>query len=157
MIRGATRAGRPHGWRLWGCGFSAQSPAPVDTIGKYIIFGVFSMVSGQRSVFLAALLSLGVPLSEVDLILVNDDPVAADHPVSNGDRVSVYPVFESFDITPLVRLRSEPLRRVRFVVDPDLPKNINTITLAYTFFDTDKNAAKTSSENKLALNGFGQL
>ena len=64
--------------------------------------------------------SLGVPLSEVDLILVNNDPVAADHPVSNGDRVSVYPVFESFDITPLVRLRSEPLRRVRFVVDPDL-------------------------------------
>ncbi len=46
---------------------------------------------------------------------------------------------------------------LQFVVDPDLPKNINTITLAYTFFDTDKNAAKTSIENKLALNGFGQL
>ena len=46
---------------------------------------------------------------------------------------------------------------LQFVVDPDLPKNINTITLAYTFFDTDKNAAKTSSENKLSLNGFGQL
>jgi len=46
---------------------------------------------------------------------------------------------------------------LQFVVDPDLPKNINTITLAYTFFDTDKNAAKTSSENKLALNRFGQL
>jgi len=27
-----------------------------------------------------------------------------------------------------------------FVVDPDLPKNVNTITLGYTFFDTEKNA-----------------
>ena len=25
---------------------------------------------------------------------------------------------------------------LRFIVDPDLPKNVNTITLSYTFFDT---------------------
>ena len=46
---------------------------------------------------------------------------------------------------------------LQFVVDPDLPKNINTITLAYTFFDTDKNAAKSKSNNKLALSGFSRL
>ncbi len=45
---------------------------------------------------------------------------------------------------------------LQFVVDPDLPKNINTITLAYTFFDTDKNAAKSTNNNKLALSGFSQ-
>ena len=45
---------------------------------------------------------------------------------------------------------------LQFVVDPDLPKNINTITLAYTFFDTDKNAAKSINNNKLALSGFSQ-
>jgi len=33
-----------------------------------------------------------------------------------------------------------------FVVDPDLPKNVNTITLGYTFFDTDRNAGLESDE-----------
>jgi cytochrome c oxidase assembly protein subunit 11 len=37
-----------------------------------------------------------------------------------------------------------------FVVDPDLPKNVNTITLGYTFFDTEKNA-KLENDNKLVL------
>jgi hypothetical protein len=64
--------------------------------------------------------ALGVPLLEVELILVNGDSVAGDHLVSDGDRVSVYPVFEAFDITPLLNLRSGPLRRIRFVVDADL-------------------------------------
>jgi len=66
--------------------------------------------------------ALGVPLLEVELILVNGDSVAGDHLISNGDRVSVYPVFEAFDITPLVRLRPGPLRRVRFAVDADLSR-----------------------------------
>jgi len=43
---------------------------------------------------------------------------------------------------------------LQFVVDPDLPKNINTITLAYTFFDTDKNAAKSNQTNNIALNNL---
>jgi len=65
---------------------------------------------------------LGVPLPEVELILVNGESVAGDHLVSDGDRVSVYPVFEAFDVTPLVRLRPGPLRRVRFAVDADLSR-----------------------------------
>ena len=66
--------------------------------------------------------ALGVPLPEVELILVNGNSVAGDHLVSDGDRVSVYPVFEAFDVTPLVRLRPGPLRRIRFVVDADLSR-----------------------------------
>ena len=31
---------------------------------------------------------------------------------------------------------------LQFVVDPDLPKRINTITLAYTFFDTDQKSTQ---------------
>lgn len=31
---------------------------------------------------------------------------------------------------------------LRFVVDPDLPKRVSTITLSYTFFDTQKNVSK---------------
>ena len=66
--------------------------------------------------------ALGVPLLEVELILVDGDSVAEDYLVSDGDRVSVYPVFEAFDISPLVKLRPGPLRRVRFAVDADLGK-----------------------------------
>ena len=35
-----------------------------------------------------------------------------------------------------------------FVVDPDLPKNISTITLAYTFFDTNTSAANDTVAEK---------
>jgi len=64
--------------------------------------------------------SLGVPHTEVDLILVNGTPVDFCHVLQDGDRVSVYPVFESFDITPVLRLRPTPLREPRFVLDAHL-------------------------------------
>ncbi len=64
--------------------------------------------------------SLGVPHTEVDLILVNGESVDFTTPVRDGDRISVYPVFESFDITPLLRVREEPLREPRFVLDQHL-------------------------------------
>jgi cytochrome c oxidase assembly protein subunit 11 len=37
-----------------------------------------------------------------------------------------------------------------FVVDPDLPKNISTITLAYTFFDTQNRSANNGQQEKYA-------
>ncbi|MEW6566722.1 MAG: Mut7-C RNAse domain-containing protein [Chloroflexota bacterium] len=64
--------------------------------------------------------SLGVPHTEVDLILVNGASVSFDYLVCDGDRVSVYPTFESIDITPLLRLRPAPLREPRFVLDHHL-------------------------------------
>jgi uncharacterized protein with PIN domain len=64
--------------------------------------------------------ALGVPHTEVDLILVNSRSVDFSYLVQNGDRISVYPVFETFDITPLVRLRPHPLRETRFVLDVHL-------------------------------------
>jgi uncharacterized protein with PIN domain len=64
--------------------------------------------------------SLGVPHTEVDLILVNGRSVDFRHPVRDGDTVSVYPVFESLDIHPLLRLRPQPLRRPAFVLDGHL-------------------------------------
>jgi uncharacterized protein len=61
-----------------------------------------------------------VPHTEVDLILVNDHSVDWTYQPQEGDRIAVYPVFESLDITPLIRLRPQPLREVRFVVDGHL-------------------------------------
>ncbi|MBI5957983.1 MAG: Mut7-C ubiquitin/RNAse domain-containing protein [Chloroflexi bacterium] len=66
--------------------------------------------------------SLGVPHTEIDLILVNGVSVDFSYIVQDADRVGVYPVFESFDITPLVRLRPQPLRDPRFVLDIHLGK-----------------------------------
>ncbi len=64
--------------------------------------------------------SLGVPHTEVDLILVNGRSVGFDHIVRDGERISVYPVFEGLDIGPVQRLRPEPLRDPRFVCDANL-------------------------------------
>ncbi|MGD8351023.1 MAG: Mut7-C RNAse domain-containing protein [Gammaproteobacteria bacterium] len=66
--------------------------------------------------------TLGVPHSEVDLILVDGTSVGFDYRLGDGDRVAVYPVFEGFDISPLQRLRAKPLRVTRFVVDVNLGK-----------------------------------
>ena len=54
------------------------------------------------------------------LIVVNGVSVDFTYLVQEGDRVSVYPVFEALDVTPLVRVRPEPLREPRFVLDTHL-------------------------------------
>ena len=55
-----------------------------------------------------AIEAIGVPHTEVDLILANGQSVGFDYLVQDGDRISVYPVFETLDITPLLRVRPEP-------------------------------------------------
>lgn len=64
--------------------------------------------------------ALGVPHTEVDLILVDGTSVRFTHRLHGGERIAVYPVFERFDVRPLYRLRPRPLRRTRFVVDVNL-------------------------------------
>jgi hypothetical protein len=64
--------------------------------------------------------AVGVPHTEVDLILVNGKSVDFSYAPSDGDRISVYPVFEAFDISPVSRVRSRPLRLTRFVLDSHL-------------------------------------
>jgi uncharacterized protein with PIN domain len=64
--------------------------------------------------------ALGVPHTEIDVILVNGRSVRFSHRLRGGERVSVYPMFERFDIRPLCRLRPKPLRRTRFVADVHL-------------------------------------
>jgi len=64
--------------------------------------------------------ALGVPHTEVELVLVNGESVDFGHRLRDGDRVAVYPKFESFDITPLLRVREHALRAPRFVADSHL-------------------------------------
>lgn len=66
--------------------------------------------------------SMGVPHTEVDLILINGISVDFSYIVKNEDRVSVYPVFESFNIEQVTKLRPEPLRCLNFILDVHLGK-----------------------------------
>lgn len=62
----------------------------------------------------------GVPHTEVDVVLVNGRSVDFSYRIEDRDRISVYPVFESFDVKGIVRVRPEPLRDPRFVLDAHL-------------------------------------
>jgi hypothetical protein len=67
-----------------------------------------------------AIEALGVPHTEVELILANGESVDFRYRVRDGDRISVYPVFEAMDVTSLLRLRDQPLRHSRFIADAQL-------------------------------------
>ena len=66
--------------------------------------------------------SFGVPHTEVDLILINGESAGFDYRVDNRDRISVYPKFETFDISSVSRLSGRPLRDIRFILDVHLGK-----------------------------------
>ena len=66
--------------------------------------------------------SLGVPHTEIDLILVNGKSVDFSYQVQSDDYISVYPVFEGLDISQIIHLRAEPLRKILFILDSHLGK-----------------------------------
>jgi hypothetical protein len=55
--------------------------------------------------------ALGVPAAEVDLMLVDGESADFERRLTGGERVAVYPIFERFDITPMVSLPGRPLCR----------------------------------------------
>ena len=67
-----------------------------------------------------AIEAVGVPHVEVDLIIIDGKSVDFNYRLIGGEHVAVYPVFESFDISPIVHLRPKPLRCSRFVIDVNL-------------------------------------
>ncbi|MCE5251497.1 Mut7-C ubiquitin/RNAse domain-containing protein [bacterium] len=69
-----------------------------------------------------AIEAIGVPHTEIDLILVDGNSVSFLYHLQDGNCVSVYPVFESMDISPVIRLRAKPLREPRFILDVHLGK-----------------------------------
>jgi hypothetical protein len=82
----------------------------------------FELDLSAQATVRASLMLLDVPESDVDLVLVNGVSVDLSHAVREGDKVSIYPVFESFDISSAERIRSHPLRHPRFVLDVHLGK-----------------------------------
>jgi uncharacterized protein with PIN domain len=64
--------------------------------------------------------SLGVPHTEVDLLLADGESVDFSWILRDGARVSVYPAFRSIDVAPVSLARPVPLREPRFVADGHL-------------------------------------
>jgi uncharacterized protein with PIN domain len=64
--------------------------------------------------------ALGVPHTEVDLLLANGESVGFDYQVQHGDRIAVYPLFRTLDVTPLGRVRPPAPPVTRFVLDTHL-------------------------------------
>jgi uncharacterized protein with PIN domain len=64
--------------------------------------------------------ALGVPHTEVELLLVNGETAGLDLLLEEGDRVAVYPRFTSFDVADLAPAPSLPPGRIRFVADAHL-------------------------------------
>jgi len=66
--------------------------------------------------------SLGVPHTEIDLLLVNGISKDYSYQVRAGDYISVYPSFETLDIASFSRVRQEPPPEPCFVLDTHLGK-----------------------------------
>ncbi len=118
--------------------------------------------SGRRSIK-DLIESIGVPHVEVDLILVNGTSVDFKYIVRDGDQISVYPVFESFDISGVTGLRPSPLRDTKFILDVHLRKLARRMRLLG--FDTDYEdqrdddllAGISEKENRILLTCDRQL
>lgn len=101
--------------------------------------------------------ALGVPHTEVELILVNGESVGFDHLLADGDRVAVYPKFEALDIRSVLRVRAEPMREMRFVADAHLGGLAQLLRLAGfdTLYDNnypdDEIEALAAGEHRIVL------
>jgi uncharacterized protein with PIN domain len=69
-----------------------------------------------------AIEAIGIPHTEVDLILANGEPVPFSYLLRDGDRISVYPVFREIHLSPEARLQPRSEGEIRFVLDTHLGK-----------------------------------
>ena len=65
----------------------------------------FSVTHRQHSSINDLIVSLGVPLNVVELIIVNGESLGFNYIVKANDQISVYPCFQSIDVSCLNRLK----------------------------------------------------
>jgi len=101
--------------------------------------------------------SEGVPHVEVDLILVNGKPVDFNYIIQPEDQISVYPVFESFDISDVTKINGRPLRHPRFILDVHLGKLAKYLrlfgfnTIYHNAYSDDEIELQAVVENRIVL------
>ncbi len=101
--------------------------------------------------------SLGVPHTEVEVILANGKSVDFNYIVKRDDELSIYPMFESVDVTPILKLREKPLRDIQFVLDCHLGRLARYLrqfgfdTLYRNDFTDDELADTSAREHRILL------
>lgn len=103
--------------------------------------GFEAKLNGKKSIK-KIIEEFGVPPGTVDLILVNGKSVDFNYFIKDGDRVSIYPVFERLNIQNMTQLRRIPLRRIQFIADSHLKKIVNPMRILG--FDIDFNDSYTT-------------
>lgn len=116
----------------------------------------FSYTLNRRTAIKDMIEALGIPHTEIEVILVNGKSVDFSYIVNGGDDISVYPMFESLDIRPLLKLRPEPLRQPRFILDTHLGRLARYLRLLgfdclYRNDYHDDELARISSEQQRTL------
>ncbi len=107
--------------------------------------------------------SIGVPHTEIEMILVNGESRGFDYRLQDGDRVSVYPMFEALDVGAASRVRPEPLRVPAFILDVHLGRLARILRLlgfdtAYANdMDDERLASQAAAERRILLTRDRQL
>lgn len=83
--------------------------------GETIVYPIYGPVSVKHAVE-----ALGVPHTDIELIVVNDRSVGFSYKVRPGDRIGIYPDRIGLDIAPIQQLRPPVSRPLCFVVDNHL-------------------------------------
>ncbi len=71
----------------------------------------------------------GVPHTEVELIVRGGESIDLETAIEHGERIAVFPMFEAFDVRPVLRIRARPLRVPRFLADAHLGALANRLRM----------------------------
>ena len=101
--------------------------------------------------------SLGVPHTEVDVILVNGESVDFSYQLRDGDQISVYPAFKSIDVPSVKHLKPQFPGKKLFVLDTHLGRlaaylrMLGFDTLYRNDFRDEELAEMSSREGRILL------
>lgn len=110
-----------------------------------------------------AIHTMEIPPDKIDLILMNQHSKGFGYLLQDGDRISVYPVFELFDISGISQLREKPLRNPGFVCDVHLGRLCKYLrmlgldTLYSNRFTPAEMISLSNQENRIILSRSFQL
>ncbi|MBD2311940.1 Mut7-C ubiquitin/RNAse domain-containing protein [Desertifilum sp. FACHB-1129] len=119
--------------------------------------GAFEFAFQDRPSVKDAIESLGVPHPEVDVILVNGRSVDFSYLLQDGDRLEVYPILRSPDVTPRLHLCPGKPDPLGFVLDVHLGKLASSLrmlgfdTLYRNHCDDAELAEISATQNRILL------